>query len=118
MKYFFIILFDSKTQIQKTMYNKANNSATSLSRLGRTRKNNSVRFKGTSSTKVGVAVEQSSLHRALRTEVIVPITRSTRGSRRVAKFELNGAQTWALYETLSKFYADRDSDVRARNLTR
>lgn len=92
-------------------YETTNTSYESLARIGSgSNPRNSLRFTPTSSTEIGVSVEQPASKKAMTMEVIVPITRSKTRSRRTARFTLNGAQARKLYETLSKFYAERDGE--------
>ena len=91
-------------------YETTNSAYESLSRIGTgTNPRNSLRFTPTNSTEIGVSVEQPASKKAMSMEVIVPISRSKKTrSRRTARFTLNGAQARKLFETLSKFYAERD----------
>lgn len=92
-------------------YEKTNTSYDSLARIGSgSNPRNSLRFTPTNSTEIGVSVEQPANKKAMTMEVIVPITRSKTRSRRTARFTLNGSQARKLYETLSKFYAERDTE--------
>lgn len=92
-------------------YETTNTSYESLARIGSgSNPRNSLRFTPTSSTEIGVSVEQPASKKAMTMEVIVPITRSKTRSRRTARFTLNGVQARKLYETLSKFYAERDGE--------
>jgi hypothetical protein len=88
-----------------------NSSFNSLARIGTgTNPRNALVFTPTTSTEIGVSVEQPASKKAMTMEVIVPITRSKTRSRRTARFTLNGAQARKLYETLSKFYSERDGE--------
>ncbi len=90
-------------------YETTNSSFTSLARIGSgSNPRNTLRFTPTNSTDIGVSVEQPASKKAMTMEVIVPISRSKVRSRRTARFTLNGVQARKLYETLSKFYAERD----------
>lgn len=90
-------------------YETTNSSFSSLSRIGTgSNPRNALRFTPTTSTDIGVSVEQPASKKAMTMEVIVPISRSKVRSRRTARFTLNGVQARKLYETLSKFYAERD----------
>lgn len=92
-------------------YETTNTSYDSLARIGTgSNPRNALRFTPTSSTEIGVSVEQPASKKAMTMEVIVPISRSKTRSRRTACFTLNGTQARKLYETLSKFYAERDSE--------
>lgn len=55
-------------------------------------------------TEIGVSIERSGQKKATTLELIVPATRSSKGSRRVSMLELNGFQARELYETLRSFY--------------
>lgn len=90
-------------------YETINSSFDSLARIGTgSNPRNALRFTPTTSTDIGVSVEQPASKKAMTMEVIVPIARSKSRSRRTAHFTLNGVQARKLYETLSKFYAERD----------
>lgn len=90
-------------------YETTNSSFDSLARIGTgSNPRNALRFTPTASTDIGVSVEQPASKKAMTMEVIVPISRSKTRSRRTARFTLNGVQARKLYETLSKFYAERD----------
>jgi len=90
-------------------YETSNSSYETLARIGTgTNPKNAVRFTPTNSTDIGVSVEQPSAKKAMTMEVIVPISRSKVRSRRTARFTLNGAQARKLYETLNKFYSERE----------
>lgn len=92
-------------------YETTNSAYDTLARIGTgTNPRNSLRFTPTNSTDIGVSVEQPASKKAMTMEVIVPISRSKTRSRRTARFTLNGVQARKLYETLSKFYAERDGD--------
>jgi len=92
-------------------YKATNNSFISLARIGTgTNPRNALVFTPTTSTEIGVRVEQPASKKAITMEVIVPIARSKARSRRTAWFTLNGAQARKLYETLSKFYSERDGE--------
>jgi hypothetical protein len=92
-------------------YETTNSSFTSLARIGTgSNPRNALRFTPTNSTDIGVSVEQPASKKAMTMEVIVPISRSKTRSRRTAHFTLNGAQARKLYETLSKFYSERDGE--------
>lgn len=92
-------------------YETTNPSYESLARIGSgSNPRNALRFTPTGSTEIGVSVEQPASKKAMTMEVIVPISRSKTRSRRTARFMLNGAQARKLYETLSKFYAERDGE--------
>jgi hypothetical protein len=91
-------------------YEISNTSYDSLARIGTgTNPRNTMVFTPTRSTDLGVSVEQPASKKAMTMEVIVPISRSKTRARRTARFTLNGAQARKLYETLSKFYAERTS---------
>ena len=92
-------------------YETTNSSFNTLARIGTgSNSRNALRFTPTQSTDIGVSVEQPASKKAMTMEVIVPISRSKTRSRRTARFTLNGAQARKLYETLSKFYAERDGE--------
>lgn len=92
-------------------YETTNTSYDSLARIGSgSNPRNALVFTPTNSNDIGVSVEQPASKKAMTMEVIVPISRSKKTrSRRTARFTLNGVQARKLYETLSKFYSDRDN---------
>lgn len=79
-----------------------------LNRLGSINPRNSLEFKVVETQDIGVTVETSGSKKPISAEIVVPIHRSRRGSRRAAHFRLNGTQTRRLYEALSKFYEQRN----------
>jgi hypothetical protein len=86
-----------------------NNSYTSLARIGtRTNPRNLVTLTTAEADTIGVNVEQAASKKAVRMEMVVPITRSRKGSRRAARLSLSGRQARELYETLDRFYNTRD----------
>lgn len=60
----------------------------------------------TPSKKISVVVEQTSSHAPIVVQILVPVKRSTRGSRRVTSLSLTGTQARELYKTLNKVFAD------------
>lgn len=91
-------------------YETTNSSFDSLARIGSgSNPRNVVVLTPTNSTDIGVSVGQSASKKAMTMEVILPISRSKRDSRRTARFTLNGSQARRLYETLTAFYADRNA---------
>ena len=93
-------------------YQTENRSFDLLSRIG-TRLNSSnhknrMNLNASEFDTVGVAIEQAGEKKAMKMEVIIPLSRSRRDSRRTAKIELNGIQARRLYETLSRFYRERN----------
>ena len=87
----------------------------SLVRIG-TRPNmsghrNRINLDASNARTVGVSIEQRGEKKAMRMEVIIPLSRTRRDSRRTARLEINGAQARRLYETLSRFYSDRDGSI-------
>jgi hypothetical protein len=95
-------------------YETTNSSFDSLSRIG-TRPNSSnhrnrLTVDGSDHRTVGVSIEQSGEKKAMRMEVIIPLSRSRRDSRRTARLALNGTQARRLYEALSQFYTQRDGE--------
>jgi len=87
----------------------SNSSFISLARIGtgKNPKNAVMLTPATANDVIGVSVEQESSKRAVFMELIVPISRSRKGSRRAARFSLNGKQAREVYETLNKFYTTR-----------
>jgi hypothetical protein len=87
----------------------SNKSYTVLARIGSgTNPRNVLDFSDAPTDRIGVAVEQEAVKKAVRMELILPIRRSRKGSRRAARFTLSGKQARELYETLGRFYSDRD----------
>ena len=83
----------------------------SLARLGSgSNPRNRVLLQTAESDTIGVNLEQSASKKAVRMEMVVPITRSRKGSRRAAHIELSGRQARDLYETLYRFYSTREND--------
>jgi hypothetical protein len=86
-----------------------NTSFASLARIGSYNSKNVVVLTPTSTTDIGVSVEQDGAKKAMSMQVIVPISRSRKtGSRRTAQLTLNGAQARSLYETLSRHFEERN----------
>ena len=91
-------------------YNYTNSNYASLSAIGTgTNSRNAVIIHTAESDTVGVQLSQSSSKKAVEMEMIVPIRRSSRGSRRAAHVTLSGRQARELYEALDKFYSVRES---------
>lgn len=92
-------------------YSYSNSSYDSLSRIGsRTNPRNSVRINTAESDTLGINVEQSALKKAVSMEIVVPIRRSGKGSRRAAHLSLSGRQARELYESLQQFYSNREQE--------
>lgn len=96
-------------------YEATTTSYESLARIG-TRPNtsshrNRINLNASNARTVGVSIEQRGEKKAMHMEVIIPLSRTRRDSRRTARLELNGAQARRIYETLSRFYSDRDGSV-------
>ena len=92
-------------------YQATNRFYKSLARIG-TRFNSSnhrnrMNIDASDSHMVGVSILQNGEKKAMHMELIVPLVRSRRDSRRTARLSLNGVQARRLYETLSKFYNER-----------
>lgn len=70
------------------------------------------------SRRIEVSVTQERMNTAINMELLLPIQRSERGSRRVAALNLNGSQARALYETLSAFFenANQNAPTRSSNI--
>ena len=85
-----------------------NTSFASLSRIGTYNRSNVVVLTPTTTTDIGVSVEQNGTKKAMSMQVSVPISRDrTTGSRRTAQLTLNGTQARRLYETLSRHFEER-----------
>ena len=96
-------------------YETTTTSYQSLVRIG-TRPNtsshrNRINIDASNARTVGISIEQRGEKKAMRMEMIVPLSRTRRDSRRTARLELNGAQARRLYETLSRFYSQRDGNT-------
>lgn len=92
-----------------SQYSYTNNSFATLARIGTgTNPRNAVVLTTAETDTVGVSLEQEASKKAVRMELVVPISRSQRGSRRAARISLSGRQARELYETLSRFYSSRD----------
>lgn len=96
-------------------YEASSASYQSLVRIG-TRPNasnhrNRINLDASDARTVGVSIEQRGEKKAMHMEVIIPLSRTRRDSRRTARLELNGAQARRLYETLSRFYLGRDGNI-------
>jgi len=95
-------------------YETTTTSYDSLVRIG-TRPNstshrNRINLDASNARTVGVSIEQRGEKKAMRMEMIVPLSRTRRDSRRTARLELNGSQARRLYETLARFYSERDGE--------
>jgi hypothetical protein len=96
-------------------YEASSPSYQSLVRIG-TRPNasnhkNRINLNTSDTRSVGVSIEQRGEKKAMRMEVIVPLSRTRHDSRRTARLELNGSQARRLFETLSRFYSERDGNI-------
>lgn len=69
------------------------------------------------SKKLSVVVEQAGRHAAINVQVVVPVKRSPRGSRRVASLSLTGTQARELYKTLRHFFKDGPLNAVSTNGT-
>ena len=86
-----------------------NPSYVSLSGIGTgTNPRNAVVVHTAESDTVGICVSQSAAKKAVRMEMVLPIRRSSRGSRRAAYVTLSGRQAREIYEALSRFYASNE----------
>ena len=91
--------------------NYTNSSYATLSGIGtRTNPRNAVVVHTAESDTVGVAVSQTTSKKAVQMEMVLPIRRSSRGSRRAAYVTLSGRQAREIYEALSRFYSNRNED--------
>jgi hypothetical protein len=63
--------------------------------------------------RVEVSVTQDRKNTPINVEILLPIQRSDRGSRRIAALNLNGAQARALYETLATFFEGANQNTQA-----
>jgi hypothetical protein len=66
------------------------------------------------SRRIEVSVKQDRMNTAINMELLVPIGRSERGSRRIAALNLNGSQARSLYETLSAFFENANQNAPTR----
>lgn len=67
------------------------------------------------SKKLSVIVEQTSSHAPINVQVLVPVKRSARGSRRVASLNLSGTQARELYKTLRSFFKFKEEEEEPGN---
>lgn len=81
-----------------------NRAYDSLSRLGSQNPKNMKEVSVAESSEIGVMIERKGEHKATTIEIVVPVSRSKKGSRRASLMELNGSQARELYETLREFY--------------
>lgn len=87
----------------------SNSSYARLAGIGTgTNPRNSIVFDDAPTDMVGVAVAQDGSKKSVQMELVLPIRRSKRGSRRTARFSLSGRQARELYETLNRFYSERE----------
>lgn len=92
-------------------YNYSNSSYETLSRIGTgANPRNSIKITTAESDIVGVNMEQSAIKKAVSMEIVVPIRRSGKGSRRAARLSLTGRQARELYESLQRFYENRTEE--------
>lgn len=91
--------------------NYTNSSYSTLSGIG-TRNNprNAVMVHTAESDTVGISVTQSASKKAVEMEMVLPIRRSSRGSRRTAYVTLSGRQAREIYESLNRFYSNRNQE--------
>lgn len=75
-----------------------------LTGIGSLNTKNRIQPKTTRSHRVEVMIEQEGVNKAASVQVIVPVSRSSKGSRRVARITWNGYQAREVYETLRKFF--------------
>jgi hypothetical protein len=81
--------------------------------IGTRNTENRVAPKGNRSKRVEVSVTQDRRNTPINVEILVPITRSECGSRRVAALSLNGSQARALYNTLTEFFEHENQNTQA-----
>jgi hypothetical protein len=100
----------SEKEKNKMSIRTSNTSYTRLAGIGTgTNPRNSLVFDDTPMDSIGVTLSQEAAKKAVSMELVVPIRRSRKGSRRTAKFMLSGRQARELYETLNRFYTERDN---------
>jgi hypothetical protein len=63
--------------------------------------------------RIEVAVSQDRKNTPINVEILLPIQRSERGSRRIVSLNLNGAQARSLYETLARFFEESNQNTQA-----
>jgi hypothetical protein len=105
---------DTTNTVKKKRKNKmsirtTNTSYSTLAGIGTgSNPRNTLVFDDTPMDRIGVNLEQEGSKRPVTMELVVPIRRSRKGSRRTAKFVLSGRQAREIYETLDRFYSTRD----------
>jgi hypothetical protein len=91
--------------------NYTNSNYASLAAIGtRTNPRNAVVIRTAETDTVGVSLSQPASKKAVQMEMVLPISRSTRGSRRAAHLTLSGRQAREIYETLSRFYSGHENE--------
>lgn len=87
----------------------SNTSYARLAGIGTgTNPRNSIVFDDAPTDMVGVTVSQEGAKKPVQMELVLPIRRSKRGSRRTARFYLSGRQAREIYEALDRFYTERN----------
>lgn len=84
-----------------------------ITRIGTINPENRVSPRPNRSRRVEVSVTQDRRNTPINVEILLPIQRSTRGSRRIAALNLNGTQARALYETLAAFFEEANQNTQA-----
>jgi hypothetical protein len=85
--------------------------------IGTVNPENRIAPRTTRSKRVEVLVKQDRRNTPINVEILVPVQRSERGSRRVAALNLNGSQARELYETLAYFFEEvnQNTTLEERN---
>lgn len=82
----------------------SNRNFENLSRVGSINGRNRFTVNTANSNEIGIAVTQSGSKKATTLELVVPVGRSYKGSRRAGHLMLNGRQMRELYESLREVY--------------
>lgn len=84
-----------------------------ITRIGTINPENRISPRPNRSRRVEVSVTQDRRNTPINVEILLPIQRSTRGSRRIAALNLNGTQARALYETLAAFFEEANQNTQS-----
>jgi hypothetical protein len=91
----------------------ANNNFNKINRIGTRNSENRIAPVPNTSKRLGVLVSQDRRNTSIGVEILVPLKRSERGSRRVAALKLNGTQARSLYETLASFFEESNQNTKS-----
>lgn len=84
-----------------------------ISNIGTRNPDNRVNPPNNTSRRVEVKVTQDRRNTPINVELLVPLQRSDKGSRRVASLNLNGSQARTLYETLAEFFENENQNTQS-----